>query len=137
MAEQHSSQAKIIKCILSNANGSKRQLLGGDMIVSFTVHESILSPILWQCNLIISDSAGLLNSFPIQGGENIEFEVKTTFDDAPIVYKFKVYKISGRLIKNKKQAYMLGLVSEEALINETLRVQSHLTGNPELLLPNF
>ena len=106
------------------------------MIVSFTVHESILSPFM-AANLIISDSAGLLNSFPIQGGENIEFEVKTTFDDAPIVYKFKVYKISGRLIKNKKQAYMLGLVSEEALINETLRVQSHLTGNPEKLLPNF
>ena len=133
MAEQHSSQAKIIKCILSNANGSKRQLLGGDMIVSFTVHESILSPFM-AANLIISDSAGLLNSFPIQGGENIEFEVKTTFDDAPIVYKFKVYKISGRLVKNKKQAYMLGLVSEEALINETLRVQSHLTGNPEAIV---
>ena len=89
MAEQHSSQATIVKCILSNASGSKKQILGGDMIVSFTVHESILSPFM-AANLIISDSAGLLNSFPIQGGENIEFEVKTTFDDAPIFDKFKV-----------------------------------------------
>ena len=133
MAEQHSSQASIIRCILSNASGSKEQILGGDMIVSFTVHESILSPFM-AANLIISDSAGLLNSFPIQGGENIQFKLKTTFDDAPIKYKFKVYKISGRIVKNKRQAYMLGLVSEEALINETLRVQSHLTGNPQSII---
>jgi len=128
--EQYSSQIKIDKCILSKADGSKKEPLTNDMIISYTAQESILSPFM-TASIILSDSKNVLNNFPIQGGENLEFSVKTSWSDKSTVYKFKVYKISGRIVKNKKQVYQLSLISSEALLNETIRVQTMLEGNPE------
>ena len=128
--EQYSSQIKIDKCILSKADGSKKEPLTSDMIISYTAQESILSPFM-TASIILSDSKNVLNNFPIQGGENLEFSVKTSWSDKSTVYKFKVYKISGRIVKNKKQVYQLSLISSEALLNETIRVQTMLEGNPE------
>ena len=85
----------------------------------------------------MSDSKGLVNTYPIQGGENLEIEVKTTFEDAPIVYKFKIYKIYNRILKNKIQVYSLGLISSEALVNETKRITRNLTGNPESVVKDL
>ena len=99
----------------------------------FTVHESVQSPFM-GASLIVSDSANLLNDLPIQGGEDVEIQLKHTFDDAPVVYRFKVYKIAGRFVKNKQQIYNLGLISSEALLNETIRVQQALKGNPEAII---
>ena len=132
MAEQHSSEARIIRCILSKGDGSQPVNLGQDMIAGFTVHESLLSPFI-----VLSDSKGLVNTYPIQGGENLEIEVKTTFEDAPIVYKFKIYKIYNRILKNKIQVYSLGLISSEALVNETKRITRNLTGNPESVVKDL
>ena len=133
MSEQNSSDARLIRCILSKGDGSDRVGLGSDMIAGFTVYESLLAPFMGAA-LILSDSKNLINTYPIQGGENIEIEIKTTFNEAPIVYKFKVYKIGGRTVKNKKQVYTLGLISEEALVNETIRIQRPLTGNAESIV---
>ena len=47
-----------------------------DMIASLSVHESIVSPFM-GATMMISDSKGLLNSFPVEGGENIEIKLKT------------------------------------------------------------
>ena len=78
--EQYSSQIKIDKCILSKADGSKKEPLTSDMIISYTAQESILSPFM-TANIILSDSKNVLNNFPIQGGENLEFSVKTSWSD--------------------------------------------------------
>ena len=115
------------------SSSENRVSIGTDMIVSFTVHESVQSPFM-GASLIVADSANLLNDLPIQGGEDVEIQLKHTFDDAPVVYRFKVYKIAGRFVKNKQQIYNLGLISSEALLNETIRVQIALKGNPE---PSF
>ena len=136
MAEQHSSEARIIRCILSKGDGSQPVNLGQDMIAGFTVHESLLSPFMGGA-IVLSDSKGLVNTYPIQGGENLEIEVKTTFEDAPIVYKFKIYKIYNRILKNKIQVYSLGLISSEALVNETKRITRNLTGNPESVVKDL
>tara|TARA_B100002019_G_scaffold18121_1_gene14157 strand:+ start:2338 stop:3786 length:1449 start_codon:yes stop_codon:yes gene_type:complete len=130
--EQYSSQTKLQTCVLFSADGSKKEPLTSDMIASFTVYENLLSPFM-AAEIIISDSKNLLNGFPIQGGENIEIKLKTTFSEKPKEYKFKIYKISGRIVKNKKQLYMLSLISSEALLNEAVRVQQKLEGNPEAI----
>ena len=99
------------------------------MIASLSVHESIVSPFM-GATMMISDSKGLLNSFPVEGGENIEIKLKTTWDDTPIRYKFKIFKIVSRVIKNKQQLYVLALTSEEVFTNETVRVEKIQTGDP-------
>ena len=133
MAEQHSSEAKLIQCVISKV-GKDSKALGSDMIASFDVHESIESPFM-TAFLTISDSKNFINDYPIEGGERIRVEVKSTFSEAPIVYdNFVVDKITARIIKNKKQAYVLNLTSPEALINEGVRVMDPLTGNPEAIV---
>jgi len=133
MAEQHSSEANLIRCVISKFGGSKPTALGADMIAAFDVNESIESPFM-AGSLTISDSKNFINEYPIQGGENITIELKSTFDDAPIVYKLVIAKIGTRVIKNKAQVYVLVLCSPEALLNEGTRVQDPLTGNPEQIV---
>ena len=132
MSEQHSSEASLVRCVISR-NGKKKKALGDDMIASFVAYESIESPFM-AGSLMISDSKDFLNTYPIQGGENIEMEVKSTFADKPYVYKFVIFSIGTRIVKNKTQLYILELISPEALINEGTRVQDPLTGNPEAII---
>ena len=132
MAEQHSSEAKLIRCIISK-NGLKGRALGSDMIAAFDVFESIESPFM-AGSLTVSDSKNFINDYPIEGGETIQMELKTTFSDTPIEYSFVISKIGARIIKNKMQVYELILCSPEALINESLRVQDSLEGNPETIV---
>ena len=133
MAEQHSSEVKLIRCIISKI-GKEPKSLGDDMIAAFDVHESIESPFM-TAFLTISDSKNFLNNYPIEGGESISIELKSSFGDAPIVYNnFVVDKITSRIIKNKIQVYVLNLTTAEALINEGVRVMDPLTGNAEAIV---
>jgi hypothetical protein len=133
MSEQSSSSIKLVRCIMSKGNGENPVALGSDMIASFDSYESLESPFM-AGKLLISDSKDFINTYPIQGGENIEIELKTSFDEAPVVYKFKVSGIGARVVKNKIQTYVLLLISPEGLINETIRVQSPMVGNPEAIV---
>ena len=132
MAEQHSSQASLVRCVISRF-GANAQTLGADKIASFEAHESIESPFM-AGSLLISDSTDFINDYPIQGGENISIELKTTFSDAPIKYEFVIASIGNRIVKNKMQVYVLNLISPEALINEGTRVQDPLKGNSEAIV---
>ena len=133
MSEQSSSSIKLVRCIMSKGNGENPVALGSDMIASFDSYESLESPFM-AGKLLISDSKDFINTYPIQVGENIEIELKTSFDEAPVVYKFKVSGIGARVVKNKIQTYVLLLISPEGLINETIRVQSPMVGNPEAIV---
>ena len=132
MAEQNSSQATLVKCVISRA-GADPRALGQDMVANFEAHESLESPFM-AGSLLLSDSKNFINEYPIQGGENISVEVKTTFDEKPIKYEFVVASIGNRIVKNKNQVYVLVLISPEALINEGTRVQAPLTGNPQAIV---
>ena len=103
MAEQHSAEAKLIRCIISK-NGLKGKALGSDMLAAFDVFESIESPFM-AGSLTVSDSKNFINDYPIEGGETIQMELKTTFSDIPIEYSFVIARIGTRIIKNKMQLY--------------------------------
>ena len=131
---QNSSEFKFKKCILTKGDGSDpRSLLNADMVLGFSVLENLFHPHL-QASLALSDSGGLINSYPIEGGENIELEIGTSFQDEPIRYKFKVFKISNRVKKNKMQAYTLFMCSEESFVNEVIRLQKQLSGKPDQIV---
>ena len=132
MAEQHSSEARLTRCVISR-KGKRSLSLTKDMVAGISIHETIESPLM--CGTItISDSKNFINDYPIQGGETVEMEMKTTFSELPIEYSFVVSKITNRYVKNKRQLYTLILVSPEFLVNESIRVQDPLEGNPETIV---
>ena len=49
-------------------------------------------------------------------------------------YNLRVYKVGNRVVDGKKQVYNLLLVSEEALINESFKIQEPLDENPESII---
>ena len=133
---QNSSEFKLKKCTISYGDGSNTtSLLSGDMIAAFSFHESVLKPFV-AGSLMLSDSTGFLTNFPIQGGEIVEIEVSTSFDEQTnkgqaTKYKLKVMKIASRTIKEKMQIYTLVMVSEEAFVNEIIRLEDPLSGKPD------
>ena len=133
---QNSSEFKLKKCTISYGDGSNTtSLLSGDMIAAFSFHESIVKPFV-AGSLMLSDSTGFLTNFPIQGGEIVEIEVSTSFDEQTnkgqaTKYKLKVMKIASRTIKEKMQIYTLVMVSEEAFVNEIIRLEDPLSGKPD------
>ena len=78
---QNSSEFKLKKCTISYGDGSNTtSLLSGDMIAAFSFHESVVKPFV-AGSLMLSDSTGFLTNFPIQGGEIVDIEVSTSFDE--------------------------------------------------------
>ena len=131
---QNSSEFKFKKCIITKGDGSDpKSLLNADMVLGFSVLENLFHPHL-QASLALSDSGGLINSYPIEGGENIELEVGTSYQDEPIRYKFKIFKIANRVKKNKMQSYTLFMCSEESFVNEVIRLQKQLSGKPDQIV---
>ena len=127
---QYATQANLISCIVTNNKGVELPPLNGDMILGFIHRESLLSPFMSGV-LAFSDSADFLNGLdmdgnqsPIEGGEIVKITVKTPVSQSEEgeTYEYKIWKIGNRISINKKQAYALALVSEEALLNETTRV---------------
>ena len=133
MTEQNASDIRLAKCILSTPDNGVSVVLETDMIIDFTLYESLESPFI-AGTLTLSDSKNLINSFPIQGSEGISVQIKSSLQEDNIVYNFRVWKIGNRIVKNKKQVYTLGLISAEALVNETLRITDPLEGNPEAII---
>ena len=137
MADQHPNQIALVGCIIRklgpDGNVKKEKLISTDMIISFDFMESITSPFV-SGSLLISDSKDFLNTFPIEGGEDVVVSMKHTFDTNPIDFNLRVYKVGGRVVDGKKQVYTLMLVSPEAIINESFKVQDPLDGNPESII---
>ena len=132
MTEQHPNQITLLKFVISKSDGSNPVKLDTDMIISFDFMESITSPFT-SGQLLLSDSKDFMNELPIEGGEEVQISFKHTFDEDAIKYNLRVYKVAGRVLNGKKQVYSLMLVSEEAIINESVKIQEQLDGNPESL----
>ncbi len=131
--EQNSKQITLQSCTVTSADGSKTEALGGDKIILFTVWESLLSPFM-TASLVVSDSANFINRFPLQGGEIVKLEIKSSFSETPFKYEFVLWKIANRISKNKIQTYTLGLISKEAIVNESTRIYRRLENNTESIV---
>jgi len=123
-------QLKSVK-IYPSAGGNPVEIR--QLINSFNYAESVLSPSL-SATLEVVDSGGLLSGLPIQGGEKIVISVKTNTSEEPYDYTMLVWTIGNRYVKQTKQAYTIGLISAEGLINETTRITKALSGNPESIV---
>ena len=125
-------QLKGVK-IYPNSGGAPIQIK--QLINSFNYVETITSPFL-SATMEVVDSGGLLQGLPIQGAELVEIEVITSISET-VTYSLVIWKVANRYAQNQKQAYTIGLISQEALNNEVLRVDKRLQGNPEKIISNL
>ncbi len=132
--EQFSSATDFsLKKFLIFRPGAKECLDIKKLVVDFEYAESITNPFLIASATIV-DSAGLIGSLPIKGGERVVVEVMTSISEIPIEYDMVLWKISNRFAQQKKQTYSMGLISPEALQNEVTRINVLMEGNPEAII---
>ena len=105
------------------------------LIANFVYSESITTPFLTATCQVV-DSVGMINTLPIKGGELVQVKVLTALSDEPLTYNMKIWQVGNRFAEQKKQVYTLGLISEEAIINETAQVTVGTTGNPYSIIGN-
>ena len=99
-------------------------------VQSITYFESITDPYV-SANIRVLDSGkSVINQ--IVGGEDVEMSIAGP-DEIEYHYIMKVYTINDRSISNKIQTYNIGLISAEALTNESLKISKTLTGRPDII----
>ncbi len=104
------------------------------LVDTFSYVESITSPCV-AATMNVVDSSGLFSTWPIQGMETIEVKlIANPKPEEEKLYRFKIWRLTNRVSSNQKQTYTLGLVSEEALLNETNRVEGIQSGNPNAIV---
>ena len=98
-----------------------KQLVG-----EITLYESILTPGL-QCTIVVQDIAkNLINNLPLMGEERIEIIINS--NKKTYTLNYYIYKIDGRVMKEKNQSYVLTCISVEALRNENFRICERVDG---------
>lgn len=117
--------------ITPNSGGKPKEI--SKLVSFFEYAESLNTPYV-AASMDVVDSAGLLQSLPIQGGEKVVVSVITSSTEEPVDYTFVVWTVSNRFARQQKQTYTLGLISQEALINEATRISKPLSGNPESIM---
>jgi hypothetical protein len=117
-------------------NGGKDPRPITNLINNFEYVENITHPFL-SAKMEVVDSAGLLNSLPIQGGEKVIIEVDAKAFKKKVEYEFVIWTIQNRFARQQEQSYDIGLVSAEALLNEVVRVNKPLSGNPESIVKDL
>ena len=130
MAQFQSTTDFTLKSVKIYPIGSDKATVITNLVNSVNYVESILSPSI-AATLEVVDSAGLLQKLPIQGTEVVEISVITNQSEEPFDYRFRVWKVANRFAKNQQQAYTIGLVSEEMLNNEAIRITKPVEGKPD------
>lgn len=132
---QYASSFKPKKVVIKSVSGTEKDIT--DMVTNFYYFENISLPTR-EATAVVSDSGeNLIASLPIQGYEDIEFHLEANDLDEDIVYKFKVFRVFDRFSTDRAQVYKLGLISKEALINETIRIPKLLTGKPDAIVKDL
>jgi len=142
MAESSSAQEFEFRyCKIYPNDGRNPVVVGLDLIQYFVYSENVTSPFV-AARLNIVDGGGLLNSVPVQGMERVEIALSTVIESEPVIYNFSIFSVQGRYAQQNLQTYTIALISEEALINETVRLNAPIIGKGDsivskLLGPKF
>ena len=100
-------------------------------VLRFDYFEDIESPTIFASLVIGEESMNsMISEIPLQGAESVQIRLKTAVDDKEHTYQFRIYKIFARYVTDRFQTYTLGLISQEALSNEMVRMGMVLKGLP-------
>lgn len=97
------------------------------MASHFQYFEDIFTPTYAATLVVVDNAVNLISEMPIQGFEKVVIEVEDITEET-YTYNFRVWTVGNRTDGERRQVYTLGLVSEEALINEGIRVNTIIKG---------
>jgi hypothetical protein len=120
------------RALIYNVKGDKSFDIT-DLVVRFDYFENITLPTVSAKLTMVDSGANLIASLPIQGFEKIELTIEAS-NEQTYEYKMRVYKVDNRFTADRFQFYTLGLISEEALLNEGVRVAKTLKGKPDQIV---
>ena len=98
------------------------------MAVTIQYHEDIFWPAYGATMVVVDNQENLVSSMPIQGYEKVVMEFEDVLGQT-YAYTFRVWTITNRIIKERRNVYTLGLISEAGLLNEGVRVNTLIQGN--------
>ena len=117
---------KLTKLDLIDNSGKEWNLIPGAQAITY--YESISDPYV-SANIRILDSGeSVINK--IVGGEEVHMSVAGP-DETEYHYILMVYMVGDRSVSNKIQTYNIGLISAEALTNESMKISKSLKGRPD------
>ena len=136
MAKFQSNTDFRLKSVRIYPQGKEEPIEIKQLVTALNYVEDITSPFL-SATMEVVDSGGLLQGMPIEGGEKLLIAVDTSIRDESFEYSFVIWKIGNRFAKQKKQTYTVGLISQEALVNEGTRILTRQEGNPEQIIESL
>ena len=134
MSQPSSAQDfELRSCKIFPNDGRPPIKVGLSLINYFIYSECITTPFI-SSRMEIVDGGGLLNAVPIQGMEKVEIICKSVISDVPEVYVAYIFTVQGRYAQNNIQTYTIGMISKEALVNETIRLNEPLQGKGDHIM---
>jgi len=98
------------------------------MVVTIQYHEDIFWPAYGATMTVVDNQENIISSMPIQGFEKVVMEFEDVLGEQ-YSYSFRVWTVQNRITRERRNTYTLGLISEEGLINEGVRINSTIEGN--------
>ena len=97
------------------------------LVTHFQYYEDIMLPTVSATMVVLDNAENFISSMPIQGFERVVIKVES-IQDEEYEYNFRVWTVANRATKDRRQMYTLGLISEQGLFNEGLRVNATQEG---------
>ena len=109
-----------------------------DVYNSFSIHETILNPFI-TATVSVTDTNNLLTEMPIIGGEIVRIKFIPPGGDATDERDliFRIAKISGVLIVEKRQHFTLHLLSYAGFKNISTRISRAFNGDATTIVDNI
>ena len=95
------------------------------MTATMQYHEDIFWPSYGATITVVDNQENLISSMPIQGFEKVVVEVEDVLGER-YSYDFRVWTVQNRVTRERRNTYTLGLISEEGLLNEGIRINTCL-----------
>jgi hypothetical protein len=119
-------EVKLYPVTLDNKGISDKFFDIKQLVKEISIYESIIATSLY-CQLVVTDiGENLIGSLPLMGQERIQINISTSSEEYDL--NFYIYKIDGRVMEEKNQAYVIHCVSIEALYNEQNRICEKIDG---------
>lgn len=115
-----------------DVNGKQQKF---PVIMHIQYEEDIFLPFVYASLIVNDSSSNILASLPIQGGEKIELTVAT--GDGTFEYSFVIFDIAKRTSTERVQLYNLQLISEAALMSESIRPREIFIGRADEIAANL
>jgi len=106
------------------------------LVTHFQYYEDIMWPAVGATMVVIDNAENFISSMPIQGFERVVVKLEDINGDE-YEYNFRVWTVTNRATQDRRQMYTLGLISEQGLFNEGLRVNSTQKGEISEVVKNI